>query len=309
MQEYPKNSWQESTGSRVSYYFNQTHRDPVLRKIFQDRRFRIALSLAIDRQEINEMVYFGKCKPRQETVNRMCSFFEPEFATIYAQYDPERANRLLDEMGLQRRGPGGWRYRPDGQQLVISMNLYDVPPVVKTAELVKEHWAAVGVVLNWRMVRNDLVGLWIRGNSLDMLNDSNNVATEIMVLRELLLRIRYWAPLWYRWLHSQGQQGEEPPQQIKDLYKVWKDLRKTADPKERIRLGKKLIRSQAENLWGIGTIGDTFRPIIINNRLHNVPEFMKDKDGNLVEGEPALWGYPWYGTLLHHPEQFYIEED
>ena len=302
--------WREDMGSRTTYHFNQTHPDPVLRKIFQDKRFRIALSLAIDRQDINKMVYFGKCRPMQVTVNRICSFFEPEFATSYAQYDPERANQLLDEMGLQRRGPGGWRYRPDGKQLVISLDaIANELRGTKTAELVKEHWKAVGVLLNWRMVTEHLMMLRMRGNLADMLSLAGDVSMEVMVLQKPLFRIKRWAPLWYRWLHSQGQQGEEPPQQIKDLYKLWEDLRKTADPKERIRLGKKLVRSQAENLWGIGTVGETFDPTIVSNRLHNVPQFIKDKDGNLLEGEPALWGWPWFATFLHHPEQFYIEED
>ena len=74
-------------------------------------------------------------------------------------------------------------------------------------------------------------------------------------------------------------------------------------------LGKKLVRSQAENLWGIGTVGESLRPIIVSNRLHNVPQFMKDKDGQLLEGKRTLFGIPWLCTFLHHPEQFYIKED
>lgn len=301
--------WRENQGSRVSYYFNQTHRDPVLRKIFQDRRFRIALSLAIDRQEINEVVYFGKCKPQQDTVNRICSFFEPEFETSYAEYDPDRANRILDEIGLERRGVKGWRYRLDGRQLAIVLDAIDVEPYKKTAQLLKEYWQDVGVLLNWRVVENNLMILRLMGNSADVIGFPNDVATDISVLSQPLLGIAIWAPLWDRWLTMQGEQGEEPPQQIKELYKLWEELRRTADPQDRIILGKKLVRSQAENLWGIGTVGESIRPIIVSNRLHNVPQFMKDKDGNLLEGERALWGWPWLATFLHHPEQFYIKED
>ncbi|MDP6088426.1 MAG: hypothetical protein QGF68_20625, partial [Nitrospinota bacterium] len=50
--------------------------------------------------EINEIVYFGKCMPRQDTVDRVCSFFDPELETAHVQYDPDQANRILDEMGL-----------------------------------------------------------------------------------------------------------------------------------------------------------------------------------------------------------------
>ena len=301
--------WRENHGTRVAYYFNQTHRDPVLRRIFQDKRFRIALSLALDRQEINEIIYFGKCTPSQDTVNRICTFFEPEFATSYAQYDPEQANQLLDEMGLERKGVGGWRYRPDGRQLTITLDVFGVEPYMKTAQLVKEYWQDVGVLLNWRVADGNLVGLRLRGNLADLMGFPNDVATDVTVLGAPLCGIVRWAPLWHRWFKTQGEQGEEPPQYIKDLYELWEKLRRTPDPQERIRLGKKLLRSQAENLWGIGTVGDVISPSIVSHRLHNVPQFVKDKDGNLLEGEKALWGIPWLATFLHHPEQFYIQED
>lgn len=299
----------ENQGTRVAYYFNQTHRDPVLRNIFQDRRFRIALSLAIDRREINEIVYFGKCRPRQDTVNRICSFFEPQFETNHAQYDPEQANHLLDEMGLERRGLKGWRYRSDGRQLAITLDVYGVEPYMKTAQLIKEYWQDVGVLLNWRLVDGNLMNLRAQGNLADLVGYPNDVATDVTVLSVPLCGIGNWAPLWDRWLRMQGEQGEEPPQHIKDLYKLWEELCRTADPQERIGLGKELIRSKSENLWGIGTVGESLRPIIVSNRLHNVPEFRKDRDGNLLEGERALWGWPWLATFLHHPEQFYIKED
>ena len=301
--------WRENQGTRVAYYFNQTHRDPVLRKIFQDRRFRIALSLAIDRKEINDIVYFGKCMPRQDTVDRVCSFFQPDLETAYVQYDPDQANRMLDEMGLKRKGVGGWRHRPDGRQLTLYLDLFNWEPYMKTAQLVQEYWREVGVVLNWRIVSGSLQTERVLGNSHDLVGYSNGLATDVMVLSIPLLGIDLWAPLWAKWLRTEGEQGEEPPQQITDAYRAWQDLRRTPDPQERIRLGKKLVRTKSDNLWGIGTVGAVLNPIIVSNRLHNVPQFMKDKDGNLVEGQRALWDYSWLGTFLHHPEQFYIRED
>ena len=118
--------WESNWGSRVGYYLNQTHRDPVLRKIFQTREFRIALSLGIDRQGMNEVLYHGNCQPRQVTVNRACSFFAPAYESAHAEYDPKRANRMLDELSAararralaatpRRQGPHDQRGRPGGR--------------------------------------------------------------------------------------------------------------------------------------------------------------------------------------------------
>jgi len=310
--------WEENQGSRVAYFFNQTHPDPVLRKIFQDRRFRAALSLAINRQEINDIVYFGKCRPRQLTVNPTCSFLEPEFEKSYADYNPEEAGRLLDQVGLHTKPGGHWRYLPDGRQLVIACDVYGIEPYRKTTELVKEHWGAVGVLLNWRVAGDSLIWIRVSGNEAHVFCTADDVATDVMVLNEPLYGVAYWAPLWSRWLGTEGKHGEAPPRTIRDLYRMWEDLRATGDPQERVRLGKGLIRSQADNLWGIGTVGGTLNPIVVSRRLHNVPQYMKDSNGDIVYVQDehgnvrprlALWGWPWLATFLHHPEQFYIEQE
>ena len=303
--------WKENQGTRVAYYFNLTHEDPEKRAVFQNRKFRIALSHAINRQEINEIIYYGQCLPRQDTVNRVCSFFEPEFETAYIDYDPEKAERLLDEIGLKRKGIGGWRTLPSGKTLVVTLDAFPVEPYMKTAQLVKEYWEAVGVLLNYRVVQGGLANLRVSGNKHDVVGYPNDCATDVMVLNDPVYGISYWAPLWFRWLRTEGKKGlgEEPPQYIKDLYDIWTRMRRTADNEERVRLGRELIRSQAENLWGIGTVGESLSPIIVSTRLHNVPQWMLDETGTPIVGERALWGWPWLATFLHHPEQWFIQED
>ena len=302
--------WKENQGTRAAYYFNQTHEDPEKRKIFQDRRFRIALSHAINRQEINEIIWYGQCLARQDTVNRVCSFFKPEFETVHSEYDPAKAERMLDEMGLRRKGVGGWRVLPSGRTLVITLDAFRDYIYMGTAELIKEYWEGVGVLVNYRVVHGALLNLRVSSNKHDVAGYPNDCATDVMVLNAPVYGISYWAPLWYRWLRTEGKKGvgEEPPPQIKHLYEIWQRMRRTADDEERIRLGKELIRSQAENLWGIGTVGETLTPIVVSNRLHNVPQWMLDADGNQIVGKRALWGWPWLATFLSHPEQWFIEE-
>jgi len=302
--------WKENQGTRVAYYFNLTHEDPEKRRLFQDPRFRIALSHAIDRREINEIVYYGQCTPRQDTVNRVCSFFAPQFETAHIEYDPHKAEQILDEIGLKRKGPAGWRTLPSGRTLVITQDVNAMEPYLKTAALVKEYWEAVGVLLNYRVARGGLIFLRVAGNRHDVVGWPNDCATDVMMLNEPLYGISYWAPLWYRWLSRKGRQGqgEEPPQYIKDYYDLWEKMRRTADDAERTRLGKEILRGQAENLWGIGTVGETLSPVIVSTRLHNVPRWMLDESGNPIEGRPALLGYPWLVTFLHHPEQWFIQE-
>ena len=109
--DYETLMWPRAAGAESFYAFNLTHQDPVQREVFQDVRFRQAMSLAIDREEINKVLFFGLAVPRQAAMDPENSFYKEEWATRYAEYDPDTANRLLDEMGLQR-GSDGFRLRP-----------------------------------------------------------------------------------------------------------------------------------------------------------------------------------------------------
>src|SRR5690606_13497495 len=92
--------WNRIMGNDLVIQFNLTHKDSAKREIFQDLRFRKAMSLAIDREEINNIIYYGNGTPRQVTVIPTSKYFEEEFANAYIDHDPEKAKALLDEMDL-----------------------------------------------------------------------------------------------------------------------------------------------------------------------------------------------------------------
>ena len=294
--KYSVRMWVENQGTRVTYFLNQTFPDPELRKLFRDRRFRIALSLGINREEINDILYFGKCIPRQATVNRACSYFEPEFESSYAEYDPDRANQILDKIGLERKGPAGWRHFPSGRQVVLSPVVIEGGFRPEMTELVADYWAPLGILLSWKVVDNELVYTKLTGNQLDLAIYPGDTATDVGIAMGTPLQMQCWAPAWEDWFLSNGTRGEEPPANIQDLWQTWRQLRQTGDEEERVRLGKKLARAQAEDLYGIGAVGGTIGPVLVTDRMHNLP------------GDGALLGWPWNVTVIHQPAQWFIEE-
>jgi peptide/nickel transport system substrate-binding protein len=122
------------------------------------------MSLAINRDEINEVIFFGKAEPAQSTVDPGCSYYKEEWARAYAQYDPERANKLLDEMGLDWEKNHRWRLRSDGKPLSISMPIVEGMAPVKLYELVGEYWREVGVRVNIKIVQRSFYGSLMLGH-------------------------------------------------------------------------------------------------------------------------------------------------
>ena len=73
------------------------------------------MSLAIRRKDINRKLYFNKADPRQATaVTGIDPMFEERHARKYAEYKPDKARKLLDEVGLKDLNGDGVRQMPDG---------------------------------------------------------------------------------------------------------------------------------------------------------------------------------------------------
>ena len=135
--------WISGSGGANILGLNLNHKDPVLKGIFGDRRFRIALSHAIDRQAINDASFFGIGKPRQVSPPPTSSYYSPEYESAYIEHEPDRANALLDDMGLTRRNEDGVRLRPDGEPIDITIETTALNSM--TLELIAGSWTNVGV--------------------------------------------------------------------------------------------------------------------------------------------------------------------
>ena len=111
--------WRNSTGSNVTLYPNLTTKDPVWRALNRDVRYRRALSLAIDRHQINQVVFFGLAHEGANSVLPASPLFKADYQNAYAIHDVKDANRLLDEIGLTKRDSDGFRLLPDGRPLTV----------------------------------------------------------------------------------------------------------------------------------------------------------------------------------------------
>ena len=104
---YTTRLWRSAKGARLALYPNLNINDPVWREVFRDPRFRRALSLAIDRNLVNQTLYYGLAIEGNNTVLPESPLFRPEYQTAWTEYDTAAADRLLDEMGLTERDGSG----------------------------------------------------------------------------------------------------------------------------------------------------------------------------------------------------------
>jgi peptide/nickel transport system substrate-binding protein len=149
--------WRETRGSSVALFPNLNCKDDVWRGLFQDVRMRRAMSLAINRREINQVICYGLAKESADTILPESPLYKPEYASAWAAYDPDQANALLDEIGLQKRGANGIRYIPDGRQANITIESAGESTLeTDVLELITDHFRQIGVALFIRNSQRDI---------------------------------------------------------------------------------------------------------------------------------------------------------
>src|SRR5262249_6834056 len=138
--------WELGSGSQLALYPNLNTSDQEWRKLFRDVRFRRALSMAIDRDELNEGLYIGLATPSNNTIKSRSVLFKPEYATRWAQYDPKLANKLLDELGLTKRDAKAVRLLADGRSATIVVESQSEQTEESDAlQLIADCWKKIGI--------------------------------------------------------------------------------------------------------------------------------------------------------------------
>ncbi len=287
----------DSTEQSISFGLNLAHIDEVQRAIFQDPRFRQAISLGIDRDEINEVFFFGLSRPQQMTVHETSVLFEERNARAFADYDPARANALLDDMGLTRRDSAGFRLRPDGSRLRILAELQsDVH--IAYFELIEDYWAALGIDLEVRPISNELRNERILARENDIVGPGGiDRALDVLFFTDS----EWFAPNIGRRQNNEGWPsiGADGwpylPAEINELVDLRVSMETSLNENTRHDYGRQILQSQAENLWRMSLVGPHPKEVFVRQNLRNVPE-----DG--------FWGFDGFWSYSHLVEQFFFAD-
>jgi peptide/nickel transport system substrate-binding protein len=260
--------------SIAAYSVNQNYvGDEAVATILQDVRFRQALSLAMNREEINDIIALGQGQPFQATIYPTSSAYKEAWGNHFIEYNAEQANALLDEMGMSERDSEGYRLRPDGEQftLIIS-NVPDAVPA-KMAELLRGYWEAIGIRTTIKDTDRTLMGQQFSSGEFMIAGWAMDGAAEmaIKIGANAYLAGWQWAPQWNAWYNSNGAEGEEPPANVKRMFELYKGLPFMAEAEQTEALSE-MFDIWQEGLWRIGTIGMVPKPAITRNGLGNVDE-------------------------------------
>jgi peptide/nickel transport system substrate-binding protein len=292
--------WKTAQGSHFALFPNLNASDPAWRQVLRDARVRHALSMAIDRSQVNQVLYFGLATEGNNTVVAESPLYKKEYQTRWAQFDKKAAEKLLDEAGL-KRGPDGVRKLPDGRPMEILVETAgESTEQTDVLEMIRESWREIGVklfpkpsqreVLRNRVFSGEaLMSVW---TGLE-----NGLANPDISPEELAPTSQQqleW-PKFGQYFETSGKAGEAPdiPEAV-ELMKLNAQWRNSPTREERTKIWQRMLQIHADQQFVIGVIGGVAQPVVVRNTLRNVPE-----KGTYNFEPGAFFG-------IYHPDSFWI---
>ncbi len=242
----------------TALYIQTCNNDSAYVAVAGDVRFRRALSHAIDREEIIDVIYLG--------LGSIPTW-------IPAEFDPDAANALLDEMGMDQRDGDGYRMSPAGEAFTLYIEVAPVrPDMIPTGELIVDH---LGTFADIRA---------------ELRQEDPNVKNERIANNETQSSIHWiqtyqwrpgmnaeyagssqWCASWREWLNTGGASGTEPPSEVKRLYEILVARKSTLPYSEAdLALVDELFALHYENVWILPMIENVLRPTIFNADFGNI---------------------------------------
>ena len=294
--------WRTGPGSQLALYPNLNVNDLVWRGLVRDERFRRALSLAVDRHEINQAIFFGLAIEGQNTVLPQSPLYNPAFREAWASYAPAAANQLLDEIGLTKRD-GDVRLLPDGRPMdIVVENSGESSEASDVLELIRDSWRHIGIRLFARPLqltlfrRRVFAGETLMSIDKGIENGLANAASSPWELAPTSQEQLEW-PKWGQYYETKGRAGEAPDLpaavRLKELYEDW--LGSASGPAQR-EIWRRMLHIWAEEVFSIGTVAGALQPIVAAATLRNLPS------EGIYNWDPGAY----FG--IYKPDQFWFDQ-
>ena len=275
---YSTRLWPTAKGSHLALFPNLNHKKAELRSIIRDVRFRRALSMAVNRYEINQVIYYGLAIEGNNTVLPESPLYKPYYRSKWAKLDLTAANQLLDDMGLTQRDNRGIRLMPDGNPLnLIVETAGESTEQTDISELIHDSWLKIGVKIYSKPSQRNVFRNRIFSGETSMsiwsgiengLATANSSPAEFAPTTQQLLQ---W-PKWGQNFETEGKAGQpvdDPEaQELLELYKQWR-VEPLFEKKEKI--WAKILAINTEQVYSIGLIARVLQPVVVSNKLKNVP--------------------------------------
>lgn len=248
--------------SHDAVYFNLNFgfdEDEGWMEIVNNREFRQALNLAINRQEILSNLYLDQGE---------LSYHVP------SDYDLEKAKSLLDGIGMDQADSEGFRTRPDGSKFQIDFEYAKLGTEFSDfVEIIRQNWADIGIRMIPKEIDRSLWSQKYDANELQvrMLWCDFPVCESNPVMWDWSIPIRA-SSKYLTYYNTSGQSGDAPTGDLLDIYQKTFELKNSKSVEEMAASWKEISQLLYDScIWFI-PVENVRKPVIYSDRIANVTE-------------------------------------
>ena len=291
----------ETAANVMVFMLNLNHTNPAKNELFNTRAFREALSLSIDRQALIDAVLVGQGAPAQPSIVEGDPLYNEQLATQHTEYDPDRANEILDEL-LPEKDSDGVRLMSDGSRLTIIFEIDQVRTTfLDMFELALPMLRATGIDTQIRTMDRSLWETRVRnGRDFDATAHQFGANGGIAAMLDPRYFVPFnsnaiYAPGWALYFSNpENPDAIEPPEEIRAQQDLYRELLGTGDPEGQVEIMTRILENAADQflVWGVSLPPDGYG--VVKNDMVNTMDVM-----------PNSFGWPTYAPT--RPEQFFKE--
>jgi len=283
----------------VKVTFNYTHTDPNYAELFNNIKFRQAISIAVDRAQVSELLSDGFLEPGQCAPQLGNFGYDEEWMNKWTEYDVETAKALLEECGLVM-GTDGFYDFADGSDFLLTFYGYLDSGAANEYPVLEQYYNAVGIKTAWKeyevaafdgeIDNNTWTAVIGPHTSIGGLSMRDRVAPFVPVQQ---------AAEWYgefgTWVGTNGESGVEPTGDMAKLVEIWKQWEATPVAEERDAFNLEIYEIHKANLWTIAYLQSAGTYNLVNSSLKNHPD-------NLVTCDLYM-----YANIVHYENLFFAQ--
>ena len=256
------------------------------RDLLNQSEFRQALSLALDREEIIRAEFSGLTKPAQIAPGPDSPFFNASLYEAYTDYDPHRADQLLDGLKLMKRDLEGYRVFRAGTPLTLYLVLATTQKPDRVQNIL-DYWARVGIRVVLRTLSPNLRSVVRSSRDFDLIYTGAHGQILPVLNPHMYIPVSdasFYAIGFGNWYERGGMSGhpdalrrgarEPPPDHpLRQAMEIYEQAIVTPDLEKQAEVFNGALEIAAENLWSINI--STAPPVIavVKREFRNVPRF------------------------------------
>lgn len=291
----------ETAANVMVFMLNLNHNDATKNALFNNRDFREAMSISIDREALIDAVLVGQGAPAQPSIIEGDPLYNERLATQHTEYDPARANEILDGI-LPEKDSDGVRLDAEGRRLSIIFEIDQVRSTfIDMFELALPMMREIGIDAQFRSIDRSLWETRVRnGRDFDATAHQFGANSGIAAMLDARYFVPFnanaiYAPGWALYYSNPSNRNAiEPPEDVKAQQQLYKRLLATGDPDAQNEIMSEILENAADQflVWGVSMPPDGFG-IVKNNMVNTMDEM------------PNSFGWPTYAPT--RPEQFFKE--